>query len=139
MNLPSGPQGRTTAQPTTKTTSSLLSSEPPARVPTFSTLLVLPYTIDPLAYSKIDSKTGLQAKGGQGRAEAEGEIVDGFRRLIQVLQGAGLWVTTREAEGMKRGKEVWVFVGASEKRLAELAAREKWVGQGVFWIDVIYR
>ena len=125
MNLPSGPQGNATAQPSTKTTSTLLSSEAPARTPTFSTLLVLPYNINPLAYSKVDSKTGLQAKGGQGRAEAQGEIVDGFRRLMQVLEQAGLWVTTREAEGAKQGKEIWVFVGASEKRLAELAAREK--------------
>lgn len=45
--------------------------------------------------------------------------------MVQVLETAGLWVTTREAEGKKLGKEVWVFVGASEKRLAELAAREK--------------
>ena len=127
MNLPSGPQGNSTAEPSTKTTSTLLSSQPPARIPTFSTLLVLPYNIDPLAYSKLDPKTHHQAPGGQGREEAQGEIVDGFRRLIEVLQGAGLWVTTREAgeTGGKRGKVVWVFVGASEKRLAELAAREK--------------
>ena len=51
--------------------------------------------------------------------------MDGFRRLMQVLEQAGLWVTTREAEGVNQGKEIWVIVGASEKRLAELAAREK--------------
>lgn len=122
MNLPSGPPKAQSDPQKTRPTADLFTSTPPPTVETFGTLLVLPFNISPTAFSKPDPTTGRQKAGGQGRAEAEGEIKEGFRRLIAELQGAGLKVTTRvSGDGVK----IWVFVGAEQRRLAELAARER--------------
>ena len=122
MNLPSGPPKAQSDPQKTRPTADLFTSTSPPIVETFGTLLVLPFNISPTAFSKPDPATGRQKAGGQGRAEAEGEIKEGFRRLIAELQGAGLKVTTRvSGDGVK----IWVFVGAEQRRLAELAARER--------------
>lgn len=122
MNLPSGPQGKQPDSKKTRPTADLFSATPPSVVETFGTIVVLPYNISPTAYSVPDPNTGRQKAGGQGRAEAEGEIKEGFRRLIAELQNANLNVTTRTNGD---GDKVWVFVGAGDRRLAELAARER--------------
>ena len=124
MNLPAGPQPSQADPGKTRPTADLFSSSPPPRVNTFGTLVVLPFNISPTAYSNTHPNTGRQKAGGQGRAEAEGEIKEGFRRLMSELQNAGLEVTTRTSGD---GHKVWVFVGAKGRRLADLAARERFV------------
>lgn len=99
----------------------VLNPEPPSVTPTYDVLLVLQFNISPTFFSK-PGKDGKQLPGGQGRAEAEGEIREGYTRLIKTLKDANLKITTRQSIN---GDEVWVMIGAEKRRIAQLAARER--------------
>lgn len=63
---------------------------------------------------------------GQDRATAQGEIKEGYERLLRALEGeGGLKVGTKSGRGGKGKEEVWVFVSTSDKKLSELVERER--------------
>ena len=94
----------------------LLKSQPPPRVNTFSTHLVLPFSISIAEF----------VKQGQGRAEAQGEIRETFTRLVHALESKGLQVTARRGRGkLAENKEVWIFVHADQVKIGELWEKER--------------
>lgn len=63
---------------------------------------------------------------GHNRATAQGEIKEGYERLLRALEGeGGLKVGTKSGRGGKGKEEVWVFVSISDRKLSELVERER--------------
>lgn len=63
---------------------------------------------------------------GQNRSTAQGEIKEGYERLLRALEGeGGLKVGTKSGRGGKGKEEVWVFVSISDRKLSELVERER--------------
>lgn len=61
-----------------------------------------------------------------GANRAPAPIAAAYDRLISALEGeGGLRVTARPGRAGKGAEEVWVFVGASDGKVAELVARER--------------
>jgi hypothetical protein len=48
-----------------------------------------------------------------------------YDRLVSALESAGLRVTSRPGRADKGAEEVWVFVGITDGKVAELVARER--------------
>ncbi len=99
----------------------LLKSQPPPHIPTFSTLLVLQFDISPTPHSNSSKLTAKQS-----RSEAEGDIRASWNKLEGLLGGSGLRVTCRPGVGKScSGKEIWVFIGAEDEKISELAEQER--------------
>jgi len=66
-------------------------------------------------------------KGKSGdRVNVQEEIKEGYEALLRGLEGeGGLKVGSRKGRGGKGQEEVWVFVGISDEKLAELVQRER--------------
>ncbi|TXT10622.1 hypothetical protein VHUM_02127 [Vanrija humicola] len=61
-----------------------------------------------------------------GANRAPAPIAAAYHRLVEALEGeGGLRVTARPGRAGKGAEEVWVFVGASDSKVAELVARER--------------
>lgn len=112
---PTGPSSLT--NPTNSAPSPhLLKSHAPPIIQTFSTHLVISFSISVAEF----------AKQGQGRAEASGEIRETYTRLVNRLESKGLSVTARRGRGkLAQGKEVWVFVSAPQEVVSAAWERER--------------
>lgn len=63
---------------------------------------------------------------GSDRAGAQQDAAQGYQRLINALQSeGGLRIASRPGRGGKGAEDVWVFVGASDDKVAELVDREQ--------------
>ncbi|KAL1408823.1 hypothetical protein Q8F55_005637 [Vanrija albida] len=106
------------AAPADKPAPSAVSEKAKATVPVaadtnpFRVDLVIPFSVAP----------------GAGANRAPAPIAAAYDRLVGALAAeGGLRVTARPGRAAKGAEEVWVFVGASEGKVAELVARERLV------------
>lgn len=82
----------------------------------FGVDLVIPFSV---------ALTGRDRQAEQRDAQAE------YSRLIAALQSEpGLRIASHPGRGGKGNEEIWVFVGASDTKVAELIDRERWVLRG---------